>query len=67
MKHDSRFQAILQICSHQDAMVLDKNSHTDQWKRIENLKMDPQHILDKERISNRKKRIFTKGVGETGQ
>ena len=50
-----------------------KNKHIDQWKRIENLEMDPQLygqvIFDKaERISNGKKTVSsTNGFGKTGQ
>ena len=39
--HDSRFQTLLQSCSHQDSMIL-AQTYIVQWNRIENPEMDPQ-------------------------
>ena len=62
--HNSRLQAILQSCNHQDGMVLAQEQT--QWNRIENPEMDPQTygqlIFDKagKNIQWKKHSLFSK-------
>ena len=71
--HNSGLQALLQVCNHQDSMVLAQNRHIDQWKRIETQEMDPQpcgqEIFNKSRKNIQWKRTVSSinGAGKIGQ
>ena len=73
MHHDSRPQAILQSCNHQDSMVVaQKQTHrsVEQNREPRNrpTNMANQSLTKQERVSNGKKTISSaKGVGKTGQ
>ena len=40
--HNSRLQAVLRSCNHQDSMVLAQNRHIDQWNITEHPEIDLQ-------------------------
>ena len=69
--HNSRLQAVLQSCNHQDSMVLAKNRHIDQWNKIQNPEINPQFYgqssTKEVRICNGKKTVSSNGAGKTGQ